>query len=528
MSDVSGLCSAPIVAATRARGLDPQQLVEGLGLRLEAFENRWGRVPWSEFAGFARRASKMLGEDTLEELAAAATLDGVPGPIRRFLPRLRDSRTLFTLAPRWWGPFVFRGTAGTCERLPDGRLREVVRILPEHPACPEFFAGLRGTLRAMPRLLGQPDALVSLEQDGREGEFLITPPPRRTGWHGLRLRSAPRGPARRLGRELEDAAFAEERLIDSERRIAALRERLRRQTASFDGLNELGTLLVAGPPRDLPSLQETLCRLLERRLGAQGVRLTRRGPESDPSRAVECGDCVGPPVREATLRIGDRVIGRLQVWTAGDADLAASLDWMLPWVAFALEYGGSKALAAHLLDLLSEDARDWQALSARLDRLITGAGSGEGGAEQGIASLDLLGFLARVVDELGPAAVAVGLDDAPKPLFACFDVESLRALLLRATAMLEELAEGPVRLEVRALTTGDRDDSPPTSVEIRLVAEAYPVEAERLTPLRRLLEDADEGLLVTDLEAPHDHARRVLVRLCLPLLDPGVDDAIRV
>ena len=68
--------------------------------------------------------------------------------VRRILPRLADSRPLFHLAPRWWGPWVFQGTHGVCETLPDGRLREIVKIHPEHEACPEFFSGLTGTLLA--------------------------------------------------------------------------------------------------------------------------------------------------------------------------------------------------------------------------------------------------------------------------------------------------------------------------------------------------------------------------------------------
>ena len=45
-----------------------------------------------------------------EDLAATATVEYAPRAIRRILPLLRDSRPLFTLAARWWGPWVFQGT----------------------------------------------------------------------------------------------------------------------------------------------------------------------------------------------------------------------------------------------------------------------------------------------------------------------------------------------------------------------------------------------------------------------------------
>ena len=213
MSEVATLCSAPIIGEARARGLDPRPLADGLSASLAQLENRRGRIAWRDFVPFADRAEKMLGAETIETLAAIETIETVPGPIRRMLPFLRDSRPLFLLAPRVWGPWIFRGSRGRCERLADGRLREIVQILPEYAACPAFLSGLRGTLCAMPKLLGQEEAIVTLEQDGREGEFIITPPPRLTrgklrSIFSFASRDRERGQARRRARaQLERFSF---------------------------------------------------------------------------------------------------------------------------------------------------------------------------------------------------------------------------------------------------------------------------------------------------------------------------------
>ena len=44
LSDVTCACCSPLVAEIRARGLDPEPLVEGLGLPLSEFENPRNRV----------------------------------------------------------------------------------------------------------------------------------------------------------------------------------------------------------------------------------------------------------------------------------------------------------------------------------------------------------------------------------------------------------------------------------------------------------------------------------------------------
>src|SRR5215472_5051383 len=137
LSDVTCACCSPLVAEIRARGLDPEPLVEGLGLPLSEFENPRNRVPWDPFTVFAARAAEMLGgADQIEEIAVRSAADGVPRFLRRLLPHLGSARPIYLVGARWWGPWVFRGTRSTCEELADGRLREVIEILPGYAECP--------------------------------------------------------------------------------------------------------------------------------------------------------------------------------------------------------------------------------------------------------------------------------------------------------------------------------------------------------------------------------------------------------
>lgn len=367
MTHVSGLCTAPIVTEAKARGFDPRLLASDTGERLESFADPRARVRWSSFVPFAARATKMLGEDTIQDLAARATVDAVPGAIRRALPRLTDSRPLFHLAPRWWGPWIFRGSYGFCESLPDGRLREVVRIRPEHESCPEFLAGLSGTLRAIPRLTGQPDALVDVEHDDREAEFLITPPPRVRFRDRLRPPGARRSPAR----ELEEIGFARETLLTERRSLYLVSAQLDREQRHRSTLDDLAQRLLRDEPaHDTKALLDDLVRIMLRRDELIGVRLSFRNADGQDATVAEGGRRSGLADRTTPLRVGGQEIGELALWATLEGDDLEPLAALEAWIAVAVEFGRSRALNETLRQFLDESAGDWRDMETRLERLV--------------------------------------------------------------------------------------------------------------------------------------------------------------
>ncbi|MCR9095206.1 MAG: hypothetical protein NXI30_13380 [bacterium] len=373
---VAGVCSAPIVAEARARGFDVRALAEGTGAAIERFEDRRGRVPWTSFVPFAARATRMLGEDVIRDLASEAVVDSVPSAIRRILPRLADSRPLFHLAPRWWGPWVFQGTHGVCETLPDGRLREIVKIHPEHEACPEFFSGLTGTLRAIPRLTGQTDALVEVHHDGREGEFLITPPPRRRFRDRWRTRPVERASgvgatlrARSALDEIEEIGFAREALLTERRSLHLVSAELDREQRDKSTLQNLADLLL-GDSDSTKSLLEGLVSLLLERHEIAGASLTLRSAEGEEEGSARGGRRSGSPERTVALRVGEREIGQIALWAVLEGDDLESIAPLEAWIAFALEFGRARALNAQLRRLLEENTADWQDMESRLERLV--------------------------------------------------------------------------------------------------------------------------------------------------------------
>ena len=370
MSDVTCACCAPLVAEIRARGLDPEPLVAGLDVALSDLENPRSRIPWDPFTVVAGRAADLLGgAEQIEEIALRSAADSVPRFLRRLLPHLGSARPIYLVGARWWGPWVFRGTRATCEDLADGRLREVIEILPGYAECPLFFQGIRGVLRAMPLLFGQPEAVVDLRHDGRRGEFLITPPPARKRLRKLFRR---RAAVSALPGDLEELGFHQEQLRESMRRTRVTGVLLAEKSRRLETLQRLGRELSHW--QEEGELARAVIRLLEQQFPVRGVQLSGKAREGGGFAVLaSSGDRSGPPSATHVLGAASGPVGRLELWGLGDRGAAphdeALLRELLPWIGVAFENAQSEAALRGLTQWLEADLADW----ARLERRLEGA-----------------------------------------------------------------------------------------------------------------------------------------------------------
>jgi hypothetical protein len=340
----------PLVDEVRARGIPPEALLQGIPLELEELGNPRRRISWDDFALIARRCSELFGPDAFEELAARSAESALPAPLRWLLAGTVDVRRAYRIGARFWGPRIFRATRAHCELLEDGRLRETIEILPPYRESPEFFRGVRGLLRAAPRLLGQPDAIVELVSDGRRGEFLIEPmtPPRRLG---TLLRRRGRG-ARPAARRIREAGAV---------------ERLARALAGARGWYELPA---------------STAQLVQRELGVRGAALSRTLPAPHDDEVVaEAGDTTGPPSSVLSLVFSRRMVGSLTLWTDGGRALGAEAEQrreaLRPLLSLLLE--GVRITDANqgLTELLERNLSDWERVETELERIANENGKGE-------------------------------------------------------------------------------------------------------------------------------------------------------
>jgi hypothetical protein len=338
----------PVVDEVRARGIAPERLLGGIPIELEDLGNPRRRISWDDFAELARRCCELFGPDGFEELAARAAESAVPRPLRwLLLAWWRDVRRAYRMGPLW-GPRVFRATRAKCEVLPDGRLRQVIEILPPYRESPEFFRGVKGLLRATPRLFGEPDARVELFCDGRRGEFLIEPGP---------------APVRASLR----ARVAALRGRASWARRAGAAERFARAVARARGW------------REIPAVA---ARSVQHELGVHGVALSLREPPHHADAVVAAaGARSGRPASVRRLVFTGRTVGSLALWTPGgralDEQAERRLHALRPQLAFLLETLHVDDTNRRLLELLETNLSDWKRVEASLERIAAGEGEAD-------------------------------------------------------------------------------------------------------------------------------------------------------
>ena len=177
MSEVSCRVFVPLVEHLHARGQSPDLLVEGLPFSAEDLNRPSNRIPWEDFVVVLERATRLLGGVEQIEQLAYNSYPKVMGIIGVLASNFVSTRSIYHIGAKWHGPNLFSCTSATCEDLPDGRVREIIEILPPHRDSELFFRLLRGSLRSAPSVFGQPDAAVEMEIHPRRAIYTITLPP---------------------------------------------------------------------------------------------------------------------------------------------------------------------------------------------------------------------------------------------------------------------------------------------------------------------------------------------------------------
>ncbi len=374
MSEVAAWACQPMIVAVRSAGGAPQALVEGLPVSLPELARRSTRLRWDHYTVIVERAAELLGgPEAIEEVASRFGLDRSSGVVAFLAARVVSVRHLYALGARWAGPLAFLSTRAQCEDLPDGRIRQVIEILPPYRDCELFFHGMRGALRTAPGLIGQPEANVEMAIEPRRAVYTITPPP--VFWSGRfrRRRASPRVVEAFIA-ELQEAQEELKRsLWEARARGASLQAQSRR----LETLNRLSRELARHT--DVRELADAVIELLREHFPFEAVLLSvaRRGEVGvEVDRAS--GERRGPPDATHILRTSTGVVGRLDLWNppadaGGESD--SLLRDLLPWIALALDNARSfEALdeqAARLAEEIAERRRAEQQLesASRMDAL---------------------------------------------------------------------------------------------------------------------------------------------------------------
>jgi signal transduction histidine kinase len=197
-----------------ATGLDPSRDVE--------------RFDWEVFCSLCERLGELTADDAVRQEERLATVGSYIFEVvemRRawsIVQWIASPRAIYWASHTWGGPSMFNHLVDLkCDDMPDGRVRLCVRIPPTHRDSPEFFHLNRGVLRAMPRLLGLPDARVEMSLSPHECVYLVSVPESLTLWA-------------RAARSLHYVVSARDALRELSAQHAELRERCRELTEARD------------------------------------------------------------------------------------------------------------------------------------------------------------------------------------------------------------------------------------------------------------------------------------------------------
>lgn len=183
MSLVSGRFLADFLRAVSRTNIDVDALVGDLPVESSTPYQRHPLIEWDVFVELMIRLERRVGgTDGLEHLGELIT-DMRPAPVlRRVAGTSTSPVAIYHAALKWALPRAFPNLETEARALDDGRLEITCVVGANDRACPQLFHVATGASRAMPRILGLPDAVVSAEIYGHTGRFTITPPPSGTLW----------------------------------------------------------------------------------------------------------------------------------------------------------------------------------------------------------------------------------------------------------------------------------------------------------------------------------------------------------
>ncbi|MAG30927.1 MAG: hypothetical protein CL908_08565 [Deltaproteobacteria bacterium] len=181
----SGLISrrflTEFLGVLRRQGLPVTDLLGDLPIPIGERGEITGPTEWPRFVDFMQRLERHLGGP--EGLERCGELIGSlqPASLLRGIAGITASPyVLYRTVSQWALPRAIPGLTALAKRMGNNQIEIHLKLASHLRPCPQFFHFVTGANRAIPRVLGSPEAVVSADIDEREACFQITVPHSRT------------------------------------------------------------------------------------------------------------------------------------------------------------------------------------------------------------------------------------------------------------------------------------------------------------------------------------------------------------
>ncbi|MCP4449765.1 MAG: response regulator [Myxococcales bacterium] len=339
MKEVSCKAFEPFERAVAGGQVPEAELLRDIAFSIVTLRDRHERIDWSSYCQLARNARRYLSLEDFETLGgtfASSTGFRIGLLVARLLFRPARFLRLMQGMERE-GKEMFTCVRATSESLARDQVRITLTIDSDREACPEFFHITKGTLAALPPLLGSPRSTMNATIEEKSATYdMFVPPQEGLVRRLLRIAAMP-FTATDVANALQES---HEVLLERYAQLETAQATLDVQAGHLRAAHTINQAL-----QERVDLRDTLVAItssLLSALGAQGVKV-RIDCESEGAAIVEehlSGDiCMGMSI-ERDVPGRDGSIGTVCVWLDFSESFdhsAATLDFVLPNILIAIE-----------------------------------------------------------------------------------------------------------------------------------------------------------------------------------------------
>jgi signal transduction histidine kinase len=328
-----------LIRELRKKRIAPNVLIEGTTLDAATLRNKNERVDWGVYLAVMRNSRRYFDDEEYVRMGGSFLRSPLIRPfavIGRLLFTSHDHYRWLSSGRAGAGGQLFTCIEPSCEDLSPDRIAIELKLPEGYEACWDFFLITKGTLIALPNLLGLRDAVVDMVPIPRGARYEIQVPAGGGLLVKLKRALSWTTSARVAARELKDA---NEALTQRYEQLEEARNRLDRQATQLKTAHSISRLIHSDLDllRSLDLIVDALVKVGGFRGARVRVALDLEGRRIE--QAASGGERSSVPPIALQLSGRHREMGEVELWLEAreDVEKRALMDYVLPIISMAID-----------------------------------------------------------------------------------------------------------------------------------------------------------------------------------------------